>query len=294
MNQIITLGIKAALSAVLLFSSAGMRAGDFAIVNLSPEEISIAALNTTYTSGTSSVQITTGNMSFDADYSTNCVDFVNQKGALYFNQLTAPSYSFITIDNTGTDNITSIKLIGSSTEGTAGVFVAFSGKSVAETTDLAYSENLDFANATVPFYTPVEGGGCQEKTVTLPDANNTTSMEAITFVKSIKIAVSTAFGQEEYSLQKPFKLESMAVYTDKQPNTGIGTVSDDSFTACVWGEELHFTETASSVFVYDVSGRRVRVWKNIQTLSLRDLPSGMYVIKALNDNGKRTVIKTAR
>jgi hypothetical protein len=296
MNRFFTKGINAFLLSTAAMFSTFVQAQDFAIVNLSPDEMSIEALNTTYTSGTSSVQVATGNMSFDATYTTNCVSFADQTGALYFDQITAPNYSFITIDNLGTDNITAIKLIGSSTSSTVAteVVVAFSSKSVSETDDRTYSENLDWVNPGVFFYSPAVGGGCQEHTVTLPDPGNTTSGDVISFVGSVKIAVTNSMEDYEYSLQKPFKLESITIYTDKQTDTGIGHVSGDSFGAYMSGTELNLTEVASSVFVYNISGSIVASAKNVQTLSLNALPAGMYVVKMINNTGKTSVIKIAR
>lgn len=293
MNHFFTKRIGIVLLSGVL--SVGVYAQDFAVVNLSPDEMSVEALNATYASGTSSVSVATGNMNFDATYTTNCVPFAGQTGALYFDKTGASNYSYITIDNTGTDNITSVKLIGSSTSGTSDVIVAFSAKSVSETDDQAYSENLDWLDPGVPFYTPASGGGCQEHAVALPDPMNTASMEEISFVKSIKIAVTTDFGTEySNSLQKPFKLESLVVYTDKQTDTGIGTASDTSFGSFVSDGELNFTETASEVSVYTVSGGLLQTAKNVQSLSLGSLPSGLYVVKAVSETGKIAVTKLAR
>jgi hypothetical protein len=295
MNHYFTKRAGAVLLSGLIAVSASVEASDFAIVNLSPDEMSLEALNTTYTSGTSSIHVSTGNMNFDGTYTTNCVPFAGQTGALYFDKFTAPNYSFVIIDNIGTDNITSIKLIGSSTAGISDVPVAFSGKSSSETDDQAYSENLDWLNPGVPFYTPAEGGGCQEHTVTLPDPANTASGEEILFVGSIKIAVTTDFGTEySNALQKPFKLESIAVYTNKQTDTGIGSRSGDSFTVYVCGDELNLSETALEVSVCTVSGQLIQTAKNTQTVPIRSLSSGLYVVKAVSDTGKHTVAKIAR
>ncbi len=312
MNQFFTRSLKTALFVALTILATAVKAADFKIVNLQAADMNISALNKTYTSGTSSVRLTTGYIEDNPEY-----DYCGPQGAVYFKS-TDPSpgnYSYITIDNDGDDNITAVELFGVCAESgnvTSDIYVAFSANSSSETSDDDYSMNLymndDFsADPAIHFYS-VAGGGCLQpaQKVTLPNPTETWYYQIngteniISKVGSVKIALTTNFGIENTSnggvyKQKRFLLQSLVVYTDKKGNTGIGEgISTNSFSSYTNQGKLNFTEPASQVSIYNVSGQLVQTAENIQILPLNTLPAGIYVVKATSTTGKTLVTKIAK
>ncbi len=309
MNQFFTRSLKTALFAALTIVATGVKAEDFKIVNLQAADMNMAALDKTYTSGTSSVRLAYKHMEDMPEY-----DFCGPQGAVLFNSKNPTDYSYITIDNIGDDNITAVELFGLCAESgniTSDIYVAFSGASSSATLDWDYSMNLYVGSdltgdPAIHFWSPVNGGCLQPvQRVTLPNPKETWYYQlngeenTISKVGSVKIALTTNFGIENSSgggsTQKRFLLQSLVVYTDKKSNTGIGgTISENSFSSHVSGSNLNFTELASQVAIYNISGQLVQTSSNIQTLPLNTLPTGMYVVKATSTTGKTLVTKIVR
>ncbi len=78
------------------------------------------------------------------------------------------------------------------------------------------------------------------------------------------------------------------------PNTGISSANMDGFTCSFADGQLNFTELASSISVFDISGKTINSVQNVQDLSLAALPSGVYVVKAASATGKSLVTKVAK
>jgi len=241
--------------------------------------------------GTSKVEIVvSGNITFDATYYSPC--FYGAQGALRFPG--SSSYSYITIDNLGSDNITSVEIIGvcGSGGGQSNLFVAFSDKPSSATTDMEYSDNLDWMNATQNFEDAEHN--CQTAIVSLPDPLETSSLLEIDHVKSVKIALTNTFGAENFTgTQSPFLLQGIAVNTDGNPTGLNNSMQEKVFTSYVSGNELKLTEPAQ-VSVYTISGTLVETVSNVDSILLNNLPSGMYVVKALSETGKTLVAKIVR
>ena len=281
------------LSGILLFSTS-FAADPFKLVDLKASALS--SLSGTHEAGTSSVSISLGNLTDDPTYYNSC--FSEAPGALRFNNYGASNYSYITIDNTGYDNITAVEITGACgfTGGASNLFVAFSDKPSSATSDLEYFYSLDYINPTLVFSDA--NTGCQAKPAILPNYYDTWGgavydQPEIEFIKSIKIALTTDFGDEEGMPQNPFILQGIIIYTDKNP-TGINNTVAETFASYVAGGELKFSEPATKVSFYTISGTLVKTAENTQNVSLEDLPLGVYIVKALSNTGKTLVTKIAR
>ena len=275
----------------VFFISTSITAQEFKLVDLKADQL-LSSLSGTHDGGTSKVSIAYGNITNDPTFTTPCFSYA--PGSLYFNNYGVSGYSYITIDNLGSDDITAIEITGVSGGGgwTPNLYVAFSDKPSAATSDEEYSDNLDFYAATQEFYGAESG--CQTKRVSPPDdPDNTASGLTVSFVKSVKIALTTSFGNEGLSPQYPFRLQGIAIYTDRGP-TGISNAIEETFTGKVADEELNLSEPATKVSFYTISGTLVKTAENTQNVSLKELPLGVYIVKALSNTGKTLVTKIAR
>jgi len=281
------------LVGLLLFST-GISAQNFKLVDIKSADLE--NLSGSYEIGDSKVEIAFDNITFDPDYYSAC--FSEVKGMLHFTNYGASNYSYITIDNVGSDDITAVEITGMSSGGgrTSSVHVAFSGKPSSATSDFEYSANQDYVNPALYFK---DGEfGCQELSATLPVFSTTANGMflgggEVTFVKSVKIALSTNFGMHGISSQYPFFLQGIAVYTDRNPTGLNNAMQEKVFTSYVSGNELKLTEPAQ-VSVYTISGTLVETVSNVDSIPLNNLPSGMYVVKALSETGKTLVAKIVR
>jgi hypothetical protein len=283
------------IPAVIMSVSAAQ--AEYPLVNLQTSELTVSALNKTYTdgtSGTSSVKIVGGNLT-DAPEDAESPCFGT--GGVYFGNYGTSGYSYITIDNLGSDNITAVELqgfCGGRTGYSSTVWVAFSGKSSSDTKDPEYSDNLDF-NVGGQVFLDAEQEGCTEHEVRVPDASDTYSQEQITFVKSVKIALTTRFGGEGIDPQYPVTLQRLTVYTEGEP-TGIGVAgTEDAFSCYVSGGVLTFTETAAEVSVYDLLGTMIKTAENVRDLPLNTLPgNNVYLVRAVSLEGRTLTTKIMR
>jgi len=281
---------------VLAVMSASAAQAEYPLVNLQTSELTVSALNKTYTdgtSGTSSVAIASSeNITDTTDFSSPC--FMYEKGGVFFG---ASGYFYITIDNLGDDNITRVELQGvcGTTGSESTVFVAFSGKPSSETSDSEYSDNLNMYEG-APVFGDAES--CPEHEVRVPDASDTYSQEQINFVKSVKIALTAVFGGES-APQFPFTLQGLTVYTDKEDEgtgTGIkGAGTEDAFSCYVSGGVLTFTEPAAEVSVYNLLGTLVKTAENVRDLPLNTLPgNNVYLVRAVSLAGRTLTTKIMR
>jgi len=293
------------LSIPAVIMSASAAQAEYPLVNLQTSELTVSALNKTYTdgtSGTSSVKIVGGNLTDAPDFSSPC--FMYEPGGVLFDNSGASAYPYITIDNLGSDNITRVELQGfcKTTGVSSTVFVAFGGNPSWETSDKEYSLNLDWINAGQVFYDAGEGCRPPVSVAVPPEGAINGLVEPIipiTFVKSVKIALTAVFGEEAPGLQPPFTLQGLTVYTDKEDEgtgTGINGVSpEDAFSCYVSGGVLTFTEPAAEVSVYDLLGTLIKTAENVRDLPLNTLPgNNVYLVRAVGLAGRTLTTKIMR
>jgi len=278
--------------------SAGAAQAEYPLVNLQTSGLTVSALNKTYTdgtSGTSSVAIASSeNITNDPDAESPCFGY--EKGGVLFG---ASGYFYITIDNLGSDNITRVELqgFGGTTSRPSTVWVAFSGKPLSETSDEEYSLNLDFDEGGQAFYDAGERGCTTVSVAVPPDGAINGLVEPITpitFVKSVKIALTAVFG-EESAPQYPVTLQGLTVYTEGEP-TGIkGAGTEDAFSCYVSGGVLTFSEPAAEVSVYDLLGTLIKTAENVRELPLNTLPgNNVYLVQAVGLTGRTLTTKIMR
>ena len=256
-------------------------------------------MNATYTEGTSSVAIAWGNITDAPDAESPC--FMYEKGGVLFDNYGPSDYSYITIDNLGDDNITRVELqgVGGMTPRLPStVWVAFSGKPLSETSDEEYSLNLDFEEGGQAFYDAGERG-CTTVSVAVPPEGAINGLgdpiPPINFVKSVKIALTTVFGEESAKEQYSFTLQGLTVYTEGEP-TGIGgTGTDAPFSCYVSGGVLTFSEPAAEVSVYNLLGTLIKTAENVRELPLNTLPgNNVYLVRAVGLTGRTLTTKVMR
>ncbi len=88
-------------------------------------------------------------------------------------------------------------------------------------------------------------------------------------------------------------IQSIAIYL-KDTQTGMSATEQSSFNIAVSDGVLTFSESASQLSIYNISGQLVQRSENVQTIPLNTLPTGMYVVKATSVTGKNIITKIAR
>ncbi len=91
----------------------------------------------------------------------------------------------------------------------------------------------------------------------------------------------------------PWNVVGIYIWTNGIPSS-VNETNANSFQAYVANDELNFTEAASQVAIYNISGQLIQTSSNIQTLLLNNLSTGIYVVKATSTTGKTLVTKIAR
>lgn len=93
---------------------------------------------------------------------------------------------------------------------------------------------------------------------------------------------------------KPF-IQSISVYTEGGQFTGDPSLkASGKFNCYVSRERLFFTEEASSVYVYNVSGTLAGAATNVKEYELNALPGGVYIVKGTNASGEKMIKKIVR
>lgn len=213
------------------------------------------------------------------------------------------AYSYIRIQNLNTsEEIVEIQLIGVSSHNSSSTSLPMDGSSILGATNDSDYESFDMGSSLDNLsFSPVAGDNAF-----CPSAKSSdlVSMWEDWFgfdyasepIKTLRLRFSDGIsGDLNFSNpdQKRPIIQAIYIYTDGDgTNTGIGELEgNSSFKVYVSNGELRMNDRASRVCLYNVSGNCVKEARDVQTLSLGELPSGMYIVKAVNQTGGTAVAK---
>jgi hypothetical protein len=115
--------------------------------------------------------------------------------------------------------------------------------------------------------------------------------------QTVRIAASKQFpatAAEITGALQPWYLLGIYIWTNGTSNpNGIAANRADDFRADVRNNELTLSEPGT-VRVFSGSGATVKTAENVRSLPLDDLPSGLYIVKAVNAEGKTAMVKAVR
>jgi hypothetical protein len=94
-----------------------------------------------------------------------------------------------------------------------------------------------------------------------------------------------------YTNDQVIRIHDLKIYGSS--TSGIGSVNKNVFDLYVSNGELYSSENVS-VEIYNIAGMLIKSVKNIHNISLQSLSSGVYVVKAVNSEGKILTQKIVR
>lgn len=202
-------------------------------------------------------------------------------------------YSYIRIRNIGSDPITKIEFIGVSAHNSKDADLMLDGSSLSDATVDADYDSFSMGSLdNVPFnYLVGNNSVCPSvRTSDLVDLwENWFGLTGD--IKTLRLRFSDKFGEITSTTydRKPI-LQAIYIYVEAGADTDIATVGKSSLHVSVIDGEIRLNESAD-LDLYTVSGIPVKVAKNVQAVSINDLPGGIYVSMAKTGNGVRTVTK---
>ncbi|MCD7974092.1 MAG: T9SS type A sorting domain-containing protein [Candidatus Azobacteroides sp.] len=109
-------------------------------------------------------------------------------------------------------------------------------------------------------------------------------------VKSVRLERNRNFaGQQTNDVSGAANIKSIKVYTE-YIQTKVENPEDSGFRIVITPEEIQATQDCR-MELYDISGRIVDILERAEVFPVRDLPSGIYVIKAIHPSGTVVVNK---
>ncbi len=200
---------------------------------------------------------------------------------------TVDGSAYITINVTGDAVITSVSIVGKSSANNGQSQLTFASSKNTNGTGYANGAILTFWDIKCKY--DVEGN---QSFSTFSKADG---------IKSIKLAREKGLGGtnaanfDDLGAGGGTWIKEIIVTTeDNSIGTGIGIAEDDSFIMNLSDNQIHMSEPASQVSIYNISGQLVQTAGNIQALPLNTLPPGIYVVKATSATGKNIITKIAR
>ncbi|MCL1943057.1 MAG: hypothetical protein FWF54_05860 [Candidatus Azobacteroides sp.] len=220
---------------------------------------------------------------------TEGVYFYNQSGPSYVN-----NYPYLQIENTGSNKLTYMEITG------------MVGTSSDDLSYLPYGFGTDGTNFSattaspfdMPFLILDDNSGCATAYIT-DFFNPVTKIPIPDGTKYIRLAAAnkgfdpgSSAIPENYIPSYVFEI-SLWTEDDGVPSSINGSDAE-SFSANWQYGALNFTEEASDVRIYEVSGLLVTHAVKVRNLSLNTLPGGVYIVKATNAEGEMMTMKIIR
>lgn len=267
---------------LLTVSSFTIEAQETLAMEVKFENTSPASIDGTYCGG--NIEISSDKLE-SREVTDKCFGVLGQitRSSLYFNgdvNYNNKDFSYIVIKNTGDLPISKIVLKGVSHSGSnAFLSVESSESSNPGENDYEVEDNLMFpADAT--------GVECRENTV---GDGYWSDMD----IKTIRLMHSNRY--QSMNLTNPPRpcIQSLEIWTVGS-YTSVPKAGVSGFQVYSIHNELYFTESVSEVSVYSISGQQVQSGSNVKTLSIHALPSGIYVVKAVNKTGEILIDKIVR
>ncbi len=243
----------------------------------------------------------------------DCNGFLSQSGQLTFDaSKTAAtpisnytSYSYIMIANTGEGRISKIEISGvSGINNPAEVLFGFTSSdpsTLIPTTKIKDQgkyflddATLDGPNPTLSFTTT--NYKCTSNTIIVPETDDDWISGSGAPIRAVKIAQCPTLGETSFqgAPNANFWLYGIKVYVKTEgTNTGINTAASSNLKLSVANNELNLTEKAD-VHISSISGYSIQTYKQVENISINNLPSGVYIVKATSNQGETVTTKIIR
>ncbi len=236
------------------------------------------------------------NVSFNGAWYTGAARLYNSTvagGALQY-----PNYPYLEIQRTGTNKFTHIEIVGVFDQSTAMLSMIPMGFSENGTTFTDFQTDEPYLYFGGDESKPLPGQYAGPAIAF--DADYTTMTTKIPVpenINYIRIAASNKSfsGTPLSSGFDPAYIYQVSLWTkDDGIPSSIDNANSNSFSVNKINDELHFTEPALQISIYNISGQLVQTAVNTQILPLNNFPTGIYVVKATSTTGKNIITKIAR
>lgn len=205
--------------------------------------------------------------------------FIALRGFMNAKYAQSPSI-LITLPTTG--NITAIQLLGFASGGGGSSVPILSGFSSTGTAESNFETNWDDpALSGDPAFSLLRDGCATED-----DNKRVVPSNA----KYAKLIVTESFGDLSVSDMNASPLIYAIRFFAKDTPTSIESKDEAPFSFELFDRNLQINEIAN-VCIYEITGKVVAQYNNIDNAYLKHLENGIYIIKATNKNGQQTTKK---
>ncbi|MCD7971188.1 MAG: T9SS type A sorting domain-containing protein [Candidatus Azobacteroides sp.] len=208
------------------------------------------------------------------------------------------NYSHITIRNTGSEQLTRIELVASSSHNSSAAYLLLDASSMVDASQDADYDNLLYSSPLDNYMLPVlMGNNALCPTVQSTDLRE---MWELWFgltgeIKTLRLRFSDGtgdFSSSQYEYRPT--LQALYIYVeDNGLGTSTGNLGQEGFTFSYTKETVVLSQPAD-ITVFDITGKVSRQASWATTLSLRDVPCGIYIIKATDSKGNSITRKVVR
>jgi hypothetical protein len=305
----------------MLFS--GLKAAEVETILYQAFDTDLQNLGGDHSQGDKSIYIYSGNVEYTplSSNDISCNGLLQQTAQLTFNAVAitvTTDYStipYLLIVNTGVGRISKIELSGVSSkikeqlkDNSAEVQFAFTSNSTPSSLvqpptrlkdDLNFfldDTSLDDFLSPIYFTTVNSFVPCSENEISVPETDiDWGTGKPITAIKIAQCSLGGVdFGDASPNPAK-FYLYGIKVYITAESDipSSINNVAESNLKLTVANNEMNLTEKAD-VVISSVSGYSVRTYKQVRNISLNELPSGMYIVKATGDRGETVTSKIVK
>ncbi|MCD7972796.1 MAG: T9SS type A sorting domain-containing protein [Candidatus Azobacteroides sp.] len=209
-------------------------------------------------------------------------------------QHAAGEYSWIRIQNQGNEQITRIEIIGSSAHNSNAAYLLLDGSTIlSPESDAAYESYAKKSALENYMLKSLQGNNAS-----CPEIQSTDLREMWEFwfgltgeIKTLRLRFSNGTGDITPSQfeQRPV-IQAIYIYVeDNGLGTSVNNRQQDSLTISFSKQTIYTTQPAE-VTLYNIAGESIGHYHCDKSVALPQLPSGIYIIKAIAENGQ-TVIK---